>query len=425
VAGEGGDEARAGDAAMPTGGVASGGKYPTGGAGGTSGSAPLEGGAGGSGVVELQPPEPFVAVDCYPGFTMEEEGLSFDGRFAAVLAMGPGAEPTGLALIDRESGVPQTIATASTDLDPPSIAGDASRLLYGAGLGNTSRAYIWERASEEVVADYLVGDLVTGALSFDGRFLGFRTRDAAITSPPPNFQGGAVVVDIDSGNAILASITPSGASATRYSSFVDISDDGQRVVFASPATDIAPGKTGNSWDVYLHTRGGPTSLLSRRPDGGFADAYSYRPRISGDGHIVTFESGASDILEGDVADTPDVIVIEVDTGLTVSPTVQQLGTNTVQNLSRDGRFIVFSSNSALAPGDGNAAMDALVYDRLLDKTEVASVDRTGAPLSVGAGAVAISGDGNVVAFVTASPELVEPNQLGVLCFAARTPIAND
>ena len=432
MGGEGGTPVPTGGAAVAASGGAAGSAGVAGGKGGKGGAAPLEGGAGGAAPFEggasgssggePQPLEPFVAVDCFPGFTMEEEGLSFDGRFAAVLEVGAGALPTGLALLDRKSGLPFPIETASTDLDPPALSGDASRLLYGAGQGNQSRAFIWDRASEQVIADYLVGDKVGGALGFDGRFLGLITRDQALTSPPPPVQGGAVLVDLKSRSALLASITPNGTTSSDYSRFVDISDDGERVVFASPATDLAPGKTGHSWDVYLYTRSAKaTTLVSRRPDGGFANGYSYGPRISGDGRFVVFQSAASDIVEHDDIDTPDVLIVELDTGITMSPTVQQPGADIPKNLSRDGRFVVFSSDGAHAPADDNATYDAWVYDRLLDKLEVASVDRTGAPLTAGGSAVAISGDGNVVAFLTTSPELVDdPSGPGILCFAARS-----
>ena len=146
--GQGGDPARAGSAALPVGGDESGGSTSlTGSTGGAGGAVPVEGGAGGTPAVVPEPPEPLAAVDCYPGLTMEEEGLSFDGRYAAVLQSGAPGELPGLALLDRETGLPLVIETVGTDPDPPSLSGDAcctarvseTRVVRTFGIGRATR----------------------------------------------------------------------------------------------------------------------------------------------------------------------------------------------------------------------------------------------------------------------------------------------
>ena len=67
-----------------------------------------------------------------------------------------------------------------------------------------------------------------------------------------------MVVEIDSGSAILASVTPSGASATRYSTFVDISDDGIIDIthtLTSPGCPLGPVIDGQMKDALIDLPG--------------------------------------------------------------------------------------------------------------------------------------------------------------------------
>ena len=72
-------------------------------------------------------------------------------------------------------------------------------------------------------------------------------------------------------------------------------------------------------------------------------------------------------------------------------------------ISFDGRFVVFSSSSDdLFDGDDDSVQNVYRRDRQTGTTELISRDAQGNPLNRGSSSPAISGDGSVVAFVTAA-----------------------
>jgi Tol biopolymer transport system component len=84
------------------------------------------------------------------------------------------------------------------------------------------------------------------------------------------------------------------------------------------------------------------------------------------------------------------------------------------SVSADGRYVVFTSNNALVPGDTNARLDVYLRDRDLDTTSLVSLTSTGALATGGDSFNAkISADGTCVAFVSNATNLV-PDKTGFL-----------
>ena len=76
-------------------------------------------------------------------------------------------------------------------------------------------------------------------------------------------------------------------------------------------------------------------------------------------------------------------------------------------ISRDGRYVVMTSEDPMNAEDTNVFPDAFVYDRQADDVRLASTSPTGAignSWSIGAG---LSADGRTVAIVTGATNLVE------------------
>jgi Tol biopolymer transport system component len=77
------------------------------------------------------------------------------------------------------------------------------------------------------------------------------------------------------------------------------------------------------------------------------------------------------------------------------------------SISADGRFVAFAAWARnLASGDTNGFGDVFVHDRAPGTTERLSVDRTGTEANDTIHQPVISGDGHVVAFVSAATNLV-------------------
>lgn len=89
--------------------------------------------------------------------------------------------------------------------------------------------------------------------------------------------------------------------------------------------------------------------------------------------------------------------------------------STFSALSADGRFVAFTSRASnLVPGDGNGTDDVFVRDRMSGTTERVSVGAGGAEANAMSVAPAISGDGQVVAFVSSATNLVAGDSNGRL-----------
>ena len=79
-----------------------------------------------------------------------------------------------------------------------------------------------------------------------------------------------------------------------------ISADGRFVAFTSFASNIVPGDTNNTYDIFVRdTLTNTTNRVSVDSAGNQADRNSDNPSISADGRFVAFTSNASNILPGD------------------------------------------------------------------------------------------------------------------------------
>jgi Tol biopolymer transport system component len=365
----------------------------------------------------LPPP---VTAECLAGnIRVSAESLSSDGRFFAY------AEDEDIFLYDRSERSKIQLSRLLSDVDPPTISGDGNRVLFGAGSAKDSHAFVWDRVTSGMLATFPVGDLVRGELSRDGRFVTLDTRDASFTDPPPFNQGGVVVVDLSTNERWQASVNDRGEPATEGGSSLDISDDGQRVVFRSVATNLVSGKPGHRWDVYLYDHASRKTVLAvTSTNGGYPDDYTMSARISGDGRTLVFASAASDIVPGDVPKTFDIFIRDVTTGATTSfPLGHPIEPiDYLVNLSTDGRFILFRGDSDdYVSSDQNGAPDGFVYDRALGQFDLVTRAGDGSPLAKGGFPLSLSGDGRVVAFRTYSPELTGDGGTYVTCLSVRGP----
>jgi Tol biopolymer transport system component len=117
----------------------------------------------------------------------------------------------------------------------------------------------------------------------------------------------------DEGNdvTIVVSVDSNGNAGNGNSDFPSISADGNRIVFASLASNLSPLDT-NGWeDIYVRdVAAGKTTLVSEL-NGTCGNAESWVPSISGDGNVVAFYTWASNLIP-DFSDIAALIVRRVD-----------------------------------------------------------------------------------------------------------------
>jgi hypothetical protein len=190
----------------------------------------------------------------------------------------------------------------------------------------------------------------------------------------------SVANDGSLGTGINGFAIPSPAGMVRMGPGIAISGDGQIVAFASTsafdpidtATCTIGGTTGSCVDIYL------------------------RDRI---GHTTSLVSVASDCTPGNNhSDDP--------------------------RMTRDGRFVIFNSlASNLAAGDTNGVEDVFVRDRVANTTTRVSVATGGGQLTAASYGGQISGDGQIVAFITESAVVSDPDPLPCLTVGGTTTCA--
>jgi Tol biopolymer transport system component len=168
---------------------------------------------------------------------------------------------------------------------------------------------------------------------------------------------------------------------------------------------------------------GTVERVSVASNGNEANAGSIKVAISGDGKIVAFASGATNLVAGDTNGVSDIFIHDRATGLTqrISVSSQGAQANGVSHspaLSGDGRYVAFGSDATnLVAGDTNGWRDVFVHDRITGTTERVSVSSSGAQANEDNYRPSISSDGNLVMFKSYDPGLVSGNtQLGAALF---------
>lgn len=209
------------------------------------------------------------------------------------------------------------------------------------------------------------------------------------------------------------SVDSLGVLGNAGSTFSSVSADGRFVAFVSRASNLVPGDSNGTDDVFVRDRmNGDTVRVSVGTDGVEANAMSTAPAISADGMVVAFVSAATNLVAGDTNGRLDVFVHERATGTTQRVSVDSLGNQAssdtfAPSLSEDGSRVAFASDAPdLVPGDGNGTFDAFVHDRATGTTVRVSVDSTGAESNGASLAPRISSDGLVVAFHSSATNLV-------------------
>ena len=193
-------------------------------------------------------------------------------------------------------------------------------------------------------------------------------------------------------------------------------DNNNHVAFQSDANNLSSEDNDAVTNIFLRDVNNGTTVLVSRADGAAgpaADGLSRNPSISDDGRYVAFESIAKNLAPDDADTSYDVFVRDLVTNTTTlvsRPT--GLGPSTSDSfnpsISSDGRFVAFDSRASYSGNDTNGTgRDVYVRDRQANTTTL--VSRPSGPNTAASGQEskepAISGDGNMVAFVSSADDL--------------------
>ena len=223
-----------------------------------------------------------------------------------------------------------------------------------------------------------------GSISADGRYVGFTSAASNLVPGDTNGVSDVFVADRQTDAITRVSVSSTGAQLAQGSTGGHLSEDGRRVVFVTAADGVVSGDADGALDTFVRNLDSGTStkttfttssVLRRPASGGGA-------RLSGDGEVVSyplttgFVTGRVDGTGTPIRDTsiqaialgPDGTMSTRETtptsvsGRTVVAGSTNLGVASPSNMSRNGRWVVYST-------DGN---DLNVLDRQTSTTTVHS-----------------------------------------------------
>jgi hypothetical protein len=286
-----------------------------------------------------------------------EPSISADGNLIAFCSLAtnliPGEPTPGhykIFLYNRLTGETSLISKLTADSDSyyPSISGDGALIAYesyatnmGAANAPTTNSnaniYFYSR-----VLDFTIL-VTTGAsgnggnsysiypsLSSDGKWLTFTSKATDLTGNTVNSNRNVYIYDMIKRIApVLITTGDSNIGGNFDSELSTISADGNLITFQSKATNLINGFTTINQNIFLYNRtSGAISLITKGTNalhnGG--DGGSYEPTISGDGNVIAFKSFATNLIPDLITHNANVFIYDQSTGITQLVTTGASGT---------------------------------------------------------------------------------------------------
>jgi Tol biopolymer transport system component len=268
--------------------------------------------------------------------------------------------------------------------------------------GGTSKAGTITRASVATDGSQARGGSypsVRGGLSGDGTHVAFATGASNLVKNDTNAASDAFVRDLATGKTRRVSVSSTGRQANGGSSNASISYSGNHVVFESVATNLGGTDTRDNVDVFVRnlvtkaTRRVSVSRTGKQTNGD-----NFFPVVSRNGKYVAFQSSSSNLVKGDTNGHEDVFVRNMRNGKTtrvsLKPNGKQFkGISLEPSISSNGRYVLFAMTR-----DGDGLADLYVRDRLAKTTRKVFSEASFGHAIVGSWT--ISANGRYVAMMT-------------------------
>ena len=302
--------------------------------------------------------------------------------------------------------------SSASNLVPGDTNGVDDVFVHVRRTGETSRVSVDSANAQGNGGSYISP---ISSISTDGRFMTFWSYSSNLVPGDGNGVVDIFVRDRETGATSRVSVDSAGAEGNGDCGRSSISSNGRFVAFHSAASNLAPGDTNNLTDVFVHDREtGATSRVSVDSSGAGGNTFGYFSAISSNGRFVVFESSSSNLVPGDTNGTNDIFVHDLRTGLTSRVSVDSAGVegngfSSYSAISSNGRFVAFNSSASnLVPGDTNDDSDVFVHDRRTGATSRVSIDSAGAEAIGSSTGPSISPNGRFISFHSGASNLV-PN----------------
>lgn len=324
------------------------------------------------------------------------------GTTSRVNESSPGIPLDGISGAPAVSGNGRYIAFTFVDSpnDPPRPSGPTWEIVVHDRVSGTT-----DYATLTPTGARSDGNAFEPALSTDGRYLAFTSTGDDLVDHHLYRAQHLYVRDQATRTTSLVDVSTSGAESHGNAGSPALSANGRHVAFASAGSDLVAGDTNGLGDVFVRDR--KTRVTERvsvsgtgqQAEGGEVGTVA----ISGNGRYVAFLSSATNLVPGDTNGTEDVFVRDRVAKTTERVSVGAEGRQAddyfqTLTMSADGRYVSFCSYSArLVRGDTNGATDMFVRDRRTRTTTRVSLASDGAQAN-GRSLGTISADGRWAVF---------------------------
>ena len=297
--------------------------------------------------------------------------------------------------------------SASNNLVPGDTNGAREVFVHDRVLGTTERIALDSSGAQGNGASHYP------SISADGRYVAFISSASNLVPGDGNGSWDVFVRDRISNLTERVSVDTTGVEGNGDCFQPDLTADGRFVCFGSVASNLVSGDTNGASDAFLRDRlAGSTEIVSIPAGGGQGDNHSATCSVSTDGRFIAFVSLASNMVPGDTNSTQDIFLRDRLNGTTERVSVATDGaegnaSSAAATISDDGRFVLFGSfASTLVPGDTNLVADIFLRDRRLSTTERVSVSSIGLQVSGGSGPSSLSHDSRYIVFSSAGSTIV-------------------
>jgi hypothetical protein len=255
----------------------------------------------------------------------------------------------------------------------------------------------------------LCSSVAFGGVSADGSHLFFLSGDEL---EPGDKRGEDIYQQVGASLTRLTTYPEPEGDCVDLVEFADASSDGGTVLFSTNVQVVAEDAD-SAADVYKRRPAGTFSLVSRGTEGGSASCGPFggdRPvALSADGSTAIFEttsrlSPTDGDSSNDLYSADDSGAIEL---LSTGPTDANADEHSVifpdwlALASDDAKRVAFETPQPLVAGDRDTAAD--VYLRAGGQTELISAGRPGKSAKGNAELLGLSGDGGAIVFATSEP----------------------
>lgn len=225
--------------------------------------------------------------------------------------------------------------------------------------GKTNRANIRTRTLKEANKDSSDPSISAG-----GEFVAFASPADTLSSGDTNNSPDVFRYNRGLHATVRASLAVGGegSNAAGASSQPSISDDGKTIAFVSTAVNLVEEDTTSDPDVFVYDFEAKETTLVTRELTPASTGDTDDPVISGDGRWVAFDSTASNLVPEDRNDVRDVFVYDLLEEKMIRVSVDEAGDELPDisfdpSISRDGKFVTFTSEARLVSADTNGVED--------------------------------------------------------------------